>query len=188
MAPAESYLDITTSNFSRLLNLTYPNDDWHQEFSYHGANAYAYILAKWADSIDLISIQFYESYSHAAYNIVKRGVSPSSYLINYVSQIVENGGHTIDFDQDETVQFNNTFIKIPLNKLVIGLANGWADRERTVYISPSDAGEAFESLLQNKTAPRGFMFWCIEEEVKDEYKFTRGLNEFLQIRSISETA
>jgi hypothetical protein len=66
MAPPQSYLDVTNSNFSRFVNLTDPVRSWHAEFSYFGANVYAYILSKCGEYIDFVSIQFYESYSKAS--------------------------------------------------------------------------------------------------------------------------
>ena len=53
MAPAESYLDPTTSDFSLSLRHTYP--EWvgmnpTNNFSYHGRNTYAYILAKYNET------------------------------------------------------------------------------------------------------------------------------------------
>ena len=44
MAPPESYLDVQTTEFSRYVNLTYP-ETWPDEtpankFQYHGHNAY----------------------------------------------------------------------------------------------------------------------------------------------------
>ena len=59
MAPAESYLDPTTDEFSLSLLHNYP--EWEKdvpEFNYHGRNAYAYLLAKYSiDTFDFISIQ-----------------------------------------------------------------------------------------------------------------------------------
>ena len=47
MAPAESYLDPTTSQFDRSLSHLYPEwSDLQPNFRYHGHNTYAYLLAQ----------------------------------------------------------------------------------------------------------------------------------------------
>ena len=71
MAPAESYLDPMTSEFSLNLNHKYP--EWQNiqpNFPYHGKNIYAYLLAKYNETyfdkkskvptFDFITIQLYE--------------------------------------------------------------------------------------------------------------------------------
>ena len=131
IVPAESYLDVTTSNFSRYVNLTYPDDDWHQDFQYHGRNVYAYFLAKWESSIDLISIQLYESWAHADYNTTVLMQPPADYLYSYVHQFLSTypggpAGYYVDFAQDpEFADMGRVFVPIPLHKLMIGFGNGW---------------------------------------------------------------
>ena len=200
IAPAESYLDFSTNRFSRYLNLTYPNDKWHKEFSYHGANAYAYLLAKYGSSIDMISIQLYESYTHAAYNITQLGVPPIDYLINFISNLVVESnnnstnftntdtnvrhGYMVNFEDDKSVKLHNQFVHVPIQKLVIGLANGWAldNNEKHVYFSPDDLHKAYEILLANKINPKGFMFWSIQLEGKNDIYFAKSLNKIMHIR------
>lgn len=49
MAPAESYLDVTTSAFD--LSLLHNYTEWESRepsFNYHGHNTYAYLVAKYA--------------------------------------------------------------------------------------------------------------------------------------------
>ena len=51
MTPPESYLDPTTSVFDLSLLHTYP--EWKEtqpDFTYHGHNTYAYLLAKFANT------------------------------------------------------------------------------------------------------------------------------------------
>ena len=58
MAPAESYIDSSTDEFSLSLLYNYP--EWENElpnFTYHGRNAYAYLIAKYSiDTFDFISV------------------------------------------------------------------------------------------------------------------------------------
>ena len=186
MAPAESYLDISNPNFSRYVNLSYP-EDWHPEFKYHGWNVYAYILAKWEPYIDFISIQFYESYSHAAYQITQRGVQHHEFLIQYIQQLTSQNslsGYYVNFEQDTSVQLENQFVKVPLNKLVFGFANGWTSdgNDRTIFFPPSQVQIAYNQLQAQGREPKGFMFWVIDEEGSGGVYLTPGLNDILRIR------
>ena len=52
MAPAESYLDPTTSQFDRSLSHPYPEwKDLQPNFRYHGHNTYAYLLAEYGTTL-----------------------------------------------------------------------------------------------------------------------------------------
>ena len=188
MAPAESYLDINTNRFSRFVNLTYPDDDWHEEFTYHGANVYAYILAKWGAYIDFICIQFYEGYSHADYQISQLNVPPATYIYDYVSRLRQNGeGYTVNFEDDPDVDLTNQFIDIPMDKLVIGLANGWAvGSDKFIFIDTKDVHDAYNSLVEeggNICPFRGFMYWVIDEEGTNDVDFASALNKIVGVRS-----
>ena len=185
MAPAESYVDITSSKFSRNVNLTYPE---HEDFTYHGWNVYAYILAKWGEHIDFIQVQFYESYSHAAYQISQRGVTPSDFLVRYVDRLMSKGeGYQVNFEEDSSIQLKNQFVSVPLKKLVFGFANGWADftqgGTKTVFFPLTEVKSAYERLVPVERTPRGFMFWVIEEEGNGGIYLASGLNGVLRVRS-----
>jgi hypothetical protein len=83
LVPCESYLDPTTSAFDASLLWPYP--EWHPEFRYHGHNSYAYLLSRYGttaaaaagggaavSTFDAVTIQLYESYAHAAFNLTER--------------------------------------------------------------------------------------------------------------------
>ena len=190
MAPPESYLDITNKNFSRFVNLTYP-EPWHQDFQYHGWNVYAYLLARWYNAFDFIFLQFYESYSHAAYQIYVQGQNPSDFLISYVEQLVCQGqGLEIYFENDESIGLKNQFVQLPLQKLVFGFANGWAlnsdiiDNRKVIFFSKDAVKITYEYLVEKNIEPRGLGFWVIDEEGKNGIThYARDLNEIL-VRSI----
>jgi chitinase len=81
MAPPQPYLDVHgTGRFRRYVNLTDPHRQWHSEFQYFGTNVYAYLLAKYDQCIDLISVQLYESYSRAAQAVRSQGIEAGKYL------------------------------------------------------------------------------------------------------------
>jgi len=186
MAPPESYLDITSNQFSRFVNLAYP-EPWHQDFEYHGWNVYAYVLAKWNDAIDFVFIQFYESYSHAAYQISKLGVDPAEFLIGYVHQLVAQGeGLIVQFDKDSSVDLKTQFVPLPLSKLVLGFANGWALNsdlgEKTVFFEREQVQKAYRALIIAGKEPRGMGFWVVEEEGKHGVHYAQDLNDILHMQ------
>ena len=121
MAPAESYLDMTTSVFDLDLNHSYP--EWsilQPNFNYHGHNVYAYLLVKFGQTqvtissqvvdkdnslpivgdkmvptFDFITIQLYEGYSHAEYNTTISMQRPQDYLVKFVHRV--STGWNVDF-------------------------------------------------------------------------------------------
>jgi hypothetical protein len=126
MVPPESYFDPSTSAVDLDLRHAYP--EWHQEFLYHGHNAYALILAKygnWTDAgagsdggpdgpgassdggggrwqtFDFVDIQIYESWSHAAFAIDQQGMPAEDYLAQYVQRLTD--GWTVDFGADPSL-------------------------------------------------------------------------------------
>lgn len=193
MAPAESYMDPTTSRFDHILLHTYPEwEELEPDFHYHGHNSYAFIYSKYgllgdgSHTFDFVSIQLYEGYSHALYNISIEKVSPSAYLESYVPFVVN--GWSID---SPAIDPSTMQIKIPANRLVIGLANGWADNSKFLLVWPEELIGGYEALKRAGIQPRGFMFWDIADEglsavasKGDERPFwmARGLNSFLHTR------
>ena len=184
MAPPQSYLDFGTSRFSRFVNLTYPTRTWHSEFSYYGANVYSYLLAKYGDYFDIVSVQLYESYSRANYEISQLGDHPSSYLDRFVKDHLSRGeAYYVHFSEDQTVSLPSQLVSVPMNKLVIGLANGWASADKVVYFSPHDVKQAItEWCLQGSFQPRGFVFWTIDLEGENGVFMASGLGEALALR------
>ena len=170
MAPAQSYLDIESRRFSRYLNLTdetrTKSDDWHSDFQYFGANCYAYLLSKYADAIDFVSIQFYESYSKAGLSCYGRGMPKDVYLEKYVQELQrmndEDGGMFVDFNNDPSLEYASRNVKVPISKLVFGFANGWGiPGDKVCYFEPSEIETSYNRLADQNITPRGFMFWVM---------------------------
>lgn len=187
MAPPQSYLDAVdgSSHFSRYVNLTDSQRQWHGDFHYFGANVFAYLLAKYGDYIDVVSVQLYESYSRAAEAVYNEDQQPWEYLLQYVSRLHANDfQYYVAFSEDAQVGLSGCNVTVPLSKLVFGLANGWADTkdEKTVYISPQQVQMAWTVLHEKDLLPRGFMFWTIDEEGTNGVNLARGLNSVLHIR------
>jgi len=139
MAPPESYLDPWTGGFSRSLRGTLP--EWRElvpEFTYHGLNGYAFLLAKFGktslglidaddltvDTFDLVILQLYESYGHLNHHIEVQNGDPSEWLMDLVHRMAK--GWTVQFSSDDTLGYPDTVVQVPPEKLVIGLANAWA--------------------------------------------------------------
>lgn len=187
MAPPQSYLDIEESRFSRYVNLTDPQRGWHDDFHYFGHNVYAYLLSKYGDFIDFVSVQFYESYSRAGLEVFHENVARKIYLQNYVKDLVTNKSESfyVDFDQDPSLHYSSRMVPFPLSKLVFGFANGWGanDNEKVCYFQPEEIAIAYEALVDSNQAPRGFMFWVIDEEGTKDINFSSSLNEILGIRN-----
>jgi hypothetical protein len=184
IVPAQSYLDFGTSRFSRYVNLTHPTQAWHSEFSYYGANVYAYLLAKYGDYIDIVMIQLYESYSRTLYKVSQFDLSPSDYLIKYITEHSARGEQLfVQFEQDPSTQLPSQLVWVPLSKLVLGLANGWAAGSgKSIFIPPVECKRAYKAWTEANTVPRGFMFWTINLEGSNGVHMAEGLNEFLHIR------
>lgn len=185
MAPPQSYLDPSSIRFSRHVNHTHPGRKWHEDFSYAGRNVYAYLLARYGHAIDMVSIQLYESYSRAAYAIHELKMPAPDYLESYVEDLaLRHEKFWVHFTQDPSLNMEAQSVPLPLSKLVIGLANGWADDgdDKTLYVDPSDVGDAYTRLSERGRTLRGFMFWTIDEEGFNGVYLADALNQVLHIR------
>jgi chitinase len=149
MAPAESYLDPTTDEFS--LSLLHNYLEWEKEvpeFNYHGRNVYAYLLAKYSiDTFDFISVQLYEGYTHTLYKYQKEKKDFGVILYDLINSY--NEGYIVDFSKDEKSGLGKEIIKIPKEKIVIGLANGWAE-ERFLFVDEKNIVDAWNFLKEKK--------------------------------------
>jgi beta-glucosidase len=167
------------------VNLTDHERQWHNEFSYFGANVYAYVLHKYGHWVDFVSVQFYESYSKAAQAVYHNKIAPSVYLQRYVESLSANHEtFYVDFSQDPSVGMEGQNVSLPLSKLVLGLANGWGGQTsdyKAIYISPVEAGIAWKAL--GKQIPRGFMFWTIDLEGMNDIYLAHDLNKILDENS-----
>lgn len=197
IVPPESYFDVSTSVFDRSLLHAY--SDCETTFTYHGHNAYTYLQSRYgtlpgkssALTYDFISVQLYESYSHAWCNITgATGRTPqpaADYLAAYIPQLYS--GWTVDFSSDPALNWPSQKVSVAQTQLVIGLANGWSDGSRALLIWPAFVGEAYARLSAQGLAPRGFMFWDIGDEGKvpggysEPLYLAAGLNAFLHTRS-----
>lgn len=190
MAPPQSYMNFDNSHFSRYVNLTETDRPWHPEFHYFGVNVYSYLLARYGTYIDFISMQLYESYSLAAMAVYHQKIAPESYLISYIQDLViqQHSKYFVDFSQDKELEMEGQYVELPLSKLIIGFANGWAadiNNVKHVYISPEQVDVAYKALKASSfgdLTPRGFMFWTIEEEGTNGVHLAQGLSKVLGIR------
>ena len=190
IAPPQSYLDIDSPKFSRSVILSEPDRPWHAEFQYFGANVYGYLLAKYEPYIDFISIQFYESYSRAAMEVQNYNVGPANYLESYINKLVsQNESFMINFDADPSTKLTSQHVKLPISKLVWGFANGWAldTGDKAIFFEPEEIRNAYESVLKEGHAPRGFMFWVLGEEGTNGKHYVKSLSDILRAQPSIET-
>lgn len=184
LAPAQSYLNFASSNFSRYTNLTVPGRPWHSDFAYFGSNVYAYLLARFGAHVDLVSVQLYESYSEAAMAVYHGDMAADDYLYAFVRDLVRRGEEfVVDFDQDPSVHLASQPVRLPLDKLVLGLGNGWAlhpasAANKVLYVSGAQCKEAY-GRLQEAERPRGFMVWTLDERGTRGVYLARDIGEFL---------
>ncbi|CAJ1936537.1 unnamed protein product [Cylindrotheca closterium] len=186
MAPPQSYFDLGRSSFSRSVNLAEPDRRWHNEFHYFGSNVYAYLFSRFGAYINFVSVQLYESYSRAAMSVHYGKVLPGDYLKTFVNGYNENKGQWyVDFEQDKTLQYSSRTVELPLSKLVIGLANGWAinEGEKVIFFTSEQIQSAYRQLLEYGVTPRGFMFWVIGEEGNNGIEYAKELSSILKPRA-----
>jgi hypothetical protein len=185
LAPAESYFDFTTSNFDR--SLLHSHNEWETnvDFKYHSWNVYGYVFSRYeftllkdgskVPTFDWIFVQFYEGYSHILYNTTFLNQTPADYLANAVISLSK--GWTINFSHDPEVEYPDRFVKIPIDSIVIGLANGWADDKKFLFLSGAELKDTGDLMHFKGISPRGFGFWNIFDEgtLKDgnEYWLTK---------------
>ena len=163
LVPCESYFDVQQPIFDRNLTWTYP--EWGMpNFTYHGHNLYAYLWARYGGAFDAVTVQLYESWSHANYNITILGTRPADYLVAWARAL--QAGWLVRFGDDSALDFPSQRVALPLPQLVVGLANGWAGgfHAKSVLIMPEELGVAYRELAGAGGSFRGAAFWCIAEE------------------------
>jgi len=196
MAPAESYLDSSIppgkksidGEFSLQLDLpprAWTSDRYHatdedrelvtsRGFRHAGRQCYAYVLAKAGiETFDWVSIQFYEAYSPFAHDVHRRKskLEVSEALLVRIRNLID--GYTVTnlplgVDDGEGV-VSDYEVKIPPDKLVVGIANGWADGLKFCKVDPPSIRKAYETTLaEYGEGFLGVMFWTIEEEGEEE--------------------
>ena len=124
-------------------------------FSHAGRQCYAYVLAKAGVNVfDWISIQLYEAYSTFAHDVVRRNIDPVDALLARINQLTK--GYTVTA-MPHTLSASEYEVKVPLNKLVVGVANKWTDGFKFCDIEPESLLYAFQIAKYG-----GIMFWVRE--------------------------
>lgn len=207
MAPAESYMDPTSSLFDGSLRHTYSEWDYIvPEFTYRGHNPYSYLISRYATTavgynennveikvatFDFVTIQLYETYSHCLYNTSILGQPASEYLRNIVQKF-ETGWY-VDFSSAPEFSWTSRMVQVPPTKLVIGLANGWANSSKVLLLNSSEVALGYRYLNEMGLAPKGFGFWNIYQEGQiissgEEMWLAKDMDNILHIRTPSENS
>eukprot|EP00978_Attheya_sp_CCMP212_P038569 scaffold192250_cov49-Attheya_sp.AAC.2 len=177
MAPAESYLDalLPSPAFSYQLHV-FPEAWSHSEadravvesnhFAHAGVQCYAYVLHRTGvDIFDWISLQLYEAYSRFLFDTTRAQTTTQPHSQTYAlvqRALMLNSG----FDVELPSPYGMVSIQIPLDRLVFGVANGWADGIKFPRVDPNSLAQANQRLkeMEHGQGFRGAMFWTIEEE------------------------
>lgn len=190
LVPPESYFDSTTSLFDLSLLHAYP--EWHPEFKYHGRSCYAALLLKYGltprgkRTFDLVDIQLYESWAHAAYQIDVQMVPASEYLVRWVNKTLTPW--QVEFDSVPELQLPSQPVVVTPDQLIVGFSFGSSDGKE-VFIEPADVSAAW-MLLPADRRPRGVMFWNIELDggyangTTKRCYMAQGFNSFLHTRTV----
>ena len=106
------------------------------------------------DTFDLVIIQLYEGYSHAEYQLTRLKRPPYDYFHHYLISLYQGWSvifpTDIEFDEIGHNYEGNSghrLIKIDRNKLVIGLANGWAGDGKFLLLYPDEVSILYNMLL-----------------------------------------
>lgn len=164
MAPSQSYIDCEESIFS--LDLRFSPSWVETSFPYHGKNVMAYIIRKYGHELfDFISIQLYEGWSRANNVLIKDEVCLAEYYLDLLTKM--DKGWLVKFSSEVDCDIEDSIVSIPISKLVIGLANGWAGPskgDKFMLLMPNELDSIYKKLEQANFTPLGFMFWNIKDE------------------------
>ncbi|KAI9333603.1 hypothetical protein BDR26DRAFT_868217 [Obelidium mucronatum] len=148
MAPAQSYMAPWTSEVSLSLQLKDP--DWERSipglnFAYHGRNSYAYLWALYENAFDLVIVQLYE------------GLDPANAVAASIRELLTPWKISLGENPDS----DTLTVRIKPSQLIVGLANGWADNQKFLFVEKNSLRDAWR---QTGGQFRGFGFWTIAEE------------------------
>ena len=183
MVPPESYLDPMEPRFDLSLLHAY-EDGWQPQFTYHGRNAYAYLLSKYSQAtFDLVDIQLYETFSHADFYITHKGQDPSDYLVSWVRNVTK--GWIVNYTG---VDIMPQRVNVDPSRLIVGFSFG-SGSGRSVFVWPSAVAKAYAKLA---APPRGVMYWNMNLDrdgtfnstiARRGYTFAKAFNAFLKTRT-----
>ena len=195
MAPAESYLDPTSSDFS--LSLRFNHVEWETaqpNFFYRGRNTYAYLLSRYGktnfseedetcvDTFDFVTLQLYEGYSHGKWKIryAENPVTPAAYVLELVKALKK--GWSVNFASVPELAYESKMVQVPPSRLVIGLANGWAGapENKFLLIDPEELSEVQRTLQSNDFNVRGFGFWNMKDEGEKDIFLAETISKIMQ--------
>ena len=109
-----------------------------------------------------MTVQLYESFSHARYALRVLNQSWPEYLSQLVRRF--DAGWAVSFDQEPSVGLPRSVVRVPPTRLIIGLANGWAPGDMSLLIKPDELRAGHAELLRQGIDMRGYGWWDIKEE------------------------
>ena len=193
MAPAESYMDPSTPEFS--LSLGFNHKEWEglaPGFNYRGRNIYAALLAKYGktivgsestgtkdttEAIDTsVTIDTVESIDTFDFITIQlyEGYSHAKYRIDEqgdtaaqtILELVQalQTGWEVQFEGVPSLGIPNQVVKIHSTRVVIGLANAWAGDGKFLLIYPEEMEKVHGALVENGVRPKGYAYWNMKDE------------------------
>lgn len=217
LVPPQSYFDVTTHEFDRSLRHS-PRDPWNQNFTYVGLNSYMYVFAKYGkteistgkvssaakesstkkyhtnqsiNTFDIVQVQLYESWSHAAYQMEEKVQAFEDYLVDFVRNTADfaQSGRKVNFGSDAALNFHDAPVELNIpSQLVIGFSFG-SSNGKSLFVWPKSVQAGYRKLSQlGLPLPRGFMYWNAQLDghhvngTNVSCNFAAGLNEFVHTR------
>lgn len=186
MVPPQTYLNCQDEGFNtNLRNVAESNPNFHNA----GKNAYAILLAKCPECFDLVMVQLYESFSPAGFDMYWQGDRShvgmpgwprmSTHTIQDMTRVLRENmqclfsGWNVNFGGYWNMW--NYTIKVPAEKIVMGLANGLALPVAPTFKVPFFEGgpaatawcEGVSYIHGGTQRVRGFMYWDIGDDYRD---------------------
>ena len=157
---------------------------------------------------DLVTVQLYESFTHAMYRTVVQGADPAAYLEAWAEAFYTGWNVRFsEYDRDGRSGsriLKDVMIAVEPARLVIGLGNAWAccppppgsgplpvedlGHRRNAFFWPEVVGKARGSLAARGQAFRGVVFWeaaadgDVPSGESEALYFARECNKFLNTR------
>lgn len=154
-------------------------------FPYHGKNVFTYVFKKYyyiekeeieqndlsttsktrLETFDFISIQLYEGWSEANYEIFFNNVKAETYILNLIKTMKE--GWEVKFSMVPETNLQDQKFCLDNTNLVIGLANGWAGEcsgFKFLLLYKQQLKNIVSVLREKDLMVKGFMFWSLKHE------------------------
>jgi len=162
VVPAQSYLNPSVPQVDLSLRHSSP---CAADFHYAGSNGYTALLAKYgSDTFDLVSVQLYETWSYINCKIRSLGNPPKQlreFVRSYTTPFWMDFSNITKLGID--IPPEDWHVHISPSQLLVGFSFGAGGSGKSIYIAPTDLGEALHGDdLPKENWPRGAFFWNLD--------------------------